>query len=214
MNTIPQSKSADARATMPVTPVAVFLAAQAGSLALSVAGVPFSAAFVKPAEVAAAHQLLVIDGILITLLFPWLCGTARSAAVAATGLWPMLVLSALLAGLPAADIAAPGLFLTTWMFCLMLLSYILRSGRSRLIGLAIAAGCCAAGPLAWYLRAEFAENPTPIPHWLAGPLQGAILLLTHNADWRVWIPSVIAIVVTSVLAIGYRTAKPSVPCAG
>ena len=189
---------------LPAAALSLFLALQAASLALSAARVEFSAAFASPAEGAAVHQLLVIQAIAITLLFPWVCRTIRSAAVCAASLWPMLVLASLLAGRPAADILAPAMLLPAWLVAMILLSYTLRTERSRLLGLAVAAAWCAAGPLAWYLRLDFADEP-PVSSWLVGPLRGAMLLLDGESDWRIWISCLAASAITLVISISYKS---------
>lgn len=197
------SLPANADRLMPVVPLALFLLVQAGSLALSAARIPFSADFAFPVERAAAHQLLVIQAISATLLFPWLLSHLRPAAVAACSLWPMLILASMLAGKPAHAIVRPGAIMTLWLATLFFLQRLCQTDKSRLIGLAVAAMWCATGPVTWYLRREFTSAETDLPAWLAGPLRGAVVELDGAPNFSFLLAAGVALLITSVLSACY-----------
>ena len=175
-------------------PLLLWLLLQMGALTLSAARVPLAADYAQPAEMVAAHVMLVTQVTAASLLFPYLMRTAPSAAAVCATSIPFVVMAGNLSAAPAAGVIAAAGFLTLWLAALAAWRFALR-GRAWRQSAAGAAALISIGTLIlFYLRLEFgaagggADDPGALAAaWsVVSPPLGALRQLSHPLDLRPW----------------------------
>jgi hypothetical protein len=176
----------------PFWPVFVWALIQGGALALIAARLPFFAtkSFPQPAEVLGLQVMLVAQIVGSAMLFPFLLRDLRSSAMVIAMVPPFTVLGTFLTGLIEwRQQTAVSAFVTVWLAGLALWRVALPSERSKAIGVAIAVLAAVGGPIAWYLRAEYAPPPlgsaTDLPRLaMWGPIFAAIGVALRDPQLR------------------------------
>jgi hypothetical protein len=173
----------------PFWPVFVWASLQTGALALSAGRVPFFAikSFPQPPEVLGLHIMLVAQIIGSAMLFPFLLRDVRSSAMVIAMAPPFTVLGTFLTGLiDWRQQTAVTAFVGVWLLGLALWRAALRSERAKAVGVAVAMIIALGGPIAWYLRAEYASLGVPQGPRLAlwGPVFAALELALRDAQLR------------------------------
>ena len=136
-------------------PLALWLGLQLLALLIPVTQTPLTDQFPRPPERQALYVMVAAQLALSALLFPLLFRWPANIPAVVASTWPMLLLSGLLASAPAARIALAASYVSAWLITLALWNSLLKSARSRLIGVALASALTLGGPLILYLRAEF-----------------------------------------------------------
>jgi hypothetical protein len=167
----------------PFWPAFVWALIQGGALALVAARVPFFAtkSFPQPPEVLGLHVMLIAQIVGSAMLFPFLLRDLRSSAMVIAMAPPFAVLGTFLTGLIEwRQQTAVASFVGVWLLGLALWRPALRSDRAKAVGVTLGMLAAVGGPLAWYLRAEYALQPSPLGAaewpWLAmwGPIFASI----------------------------------------
>jgi hypothetical protein len=115
-NSILDAPSCQAARDQSVTvPLLVWLALQLIALALAAARVPFSANFIRPAEVWAVQEMLIVQFVALATLFPFLLRDMRCCLALILASGPMLELAAMLAGTPMTRVIGAWGCLAIWL---------------------------------------------------------------------------------------------------
>ena len=175
----------------PFWPAFMWALIQGGALALVAARVPFFAikSFPQPAEVLGLHVMLVAQIVGSALLFPFLLRDARSGTMVVAMTPPFTVLGTFLTGLiDWRQQTAVASFVGVWLLGLALWRAALPSARAKAVGVAVATLVALAGPIAWYLRAEYAPPALGTPQGprlaLWGPIFAAFELALRDPMLR------------------------------
>ena len=185
-------------------PLLLWLLVQFMALLAAVLRVPLAAHYPQPAELLAAHVVVVVQVTAAALLFPSLLRDRYAAvAVVATAV-PFQVLAAVLSAVPAARGAAAGTYAIAWIVALWGWNAA-GSGRGRAASATTGVGAAAAALLtagtlaAFYLRLEFAADAPGDPHDLAAkwaavspPLAALHLLADAPAARDACVPALLA----------------------
>ena len=137
--------------------MALWLVVQLSVVLMAVLRVPLAAQYPEPAERLAAHLLFGAQVVGAGLLFPYLLRDARCAVQVVASAWPFQLAAGYLAGMAPAALAWPASLVTAWLITLALYAALLRSPRSRALGVAAAALLTLGGGTLRYLRLEFAS---------------------------------------------------------
>jgi hypothetical protein len=181
--------------------LALWLILQLLPLLAAAAQLPLSDQFPRPAEQLALDELIVVQITASALLFPLILPTLPSTLIAIAASWPFLQLAGFLAAAPPLRVLGSACYLALWLLTLNLWLRLLPHRKSLLIGVAIATTLALAGPLLWYLKAEFGMTDSPAAAWpidsRLGPVMGG-LAMVHGGSKVVpqWLP------VCSLCALG------------
>ena len=175
-------------------PLLLWLLLQTGALSLSAGRIPLAADYARPAEMLAAHVMLVTQVTAASLLFPYLMRTAQSAAAVCATSIPFVVMAGNLSAAPADRIAAAAMFLTLWLAALAAWRFALRDRAWRQVGAAVAALIGVGTLVVFYLQLEFgataggAYDPASLADsWsVVSPPLAALRQLSHPLDVRQW----------------------------
>jgi len=154
----------------------VWLAIQLAALGLAAAGVEFSVRWPRPAQQLALHQMLAVQIVASSLLFPWLMPSWRLSLVVIATSWPMAILAAALSEHSNGGLLAGTVFTTCWLATLAIASQLLRSHYLQCISVLVAALATLGGVGLWYVAREFGSG---IALNASGPLAGALLQIDH-----------------------------------
>jgi hypothetical protein len=138
-------------------PLLVWLALQLLALLIPLLRVPLAAGYPRPAELLAAHVMVVTQVTASALLFPWLLRNRASAIAAVATTWPFAALAGAVSGLPPMRALSAGSYVTAWMVAWWAWP---EFAPARARGAAVAAASLlAAGSLAlFYLWLEFGPD--------------------------------------------------------
>lgn len=175
-------------------PLLLWLLLQLAALALSAFRVPLAADHARPAEMLAAHVMLVTQVSAASLLFPYLMRTAQSAAAVCATSIPFVVMAGNLSAAPAAGLVAAAGFLTLWLAALAAWRFALPTRAARQFAAAVAALICIGTLVVFYIRLDFggAAAAADDPGSLAGawsvvsPPLAALRQLSHPLEARHW----------------------------
>jgi hypothetical protein len=183
-------------------PLALWLAIQLLVLLIPALQIPLSDQFPRPAERLAADEMAVAQVVAGALLFPLILRSLRETLLLAAASWPFLQLAGFLSSASPWAIAGCACYISMWLLILGLWRSVLCSGKSRLVGAAIATAICLAPPLLWYLRTEFAAEPTAMQMTLwrcVSPVMGAIAILRQDKTTAYIMAAMLALLLASVL---------------
>jgi hypothetical protein len=161
----------------------LWLALQLGALGMGAGRVPLSGRFPQPAEGAATVEMLAVQIIASSLLFPGLFKNFSRWALAAASAWPMLRLAALLGGEDVVRVYAAAGYVTVWLATLAVWRWALGTERNQMIGVAAAALWAIGGPVLLYLHGEYGGSnevwPAGSAVWgaMGGPVWGGLARL-------------------------------------
>jgi len=194
--------SGDASSCIPCL-LSVWLGVQLAALGLGAAGVELSARWPRPAQQLSLHEMLAVQVIASSLLFPWLMRSGRASIMVIATSLPMSILAAALAESSNLSLLAGSAHVTLWLATLAVWSRLLRTNYLQLIGVLIASCISLGGAVLWYLAREFANE---ISLMASGTLVGAM----HQIDFPFSAPSSWALVIGPLIigAIALRIAKP------
>jgi hypothetical protein len=194
--------------------VACWLLVQLSALALSAGEVALWKDAPEPVDRLAMHQMLVVQILASSLLFPWMMPTLLSGLCMILISAPFVLLAGLLAEIPLGRAVAGGSYVAAWLIGLSCWATCLRSLRSQALGVLIAGGVVLGVPVLSYLRLEFHHFPPPdkAAMSLVNPLLGGLAQLRpENRVALQWFPAAFALV-TGIVAGGWcrRTIKRQV----
>jgi hypothetical protein len=138
-------------------PLLLWLLVQLAALLLASLRIALAAKYPQPAEALATHMMLAAQVAAASLLFPYLMRDWTTATAVIATAWPFAATASVLSAVPLAATAAGEAYVTVWLVTLALWSAALRTPRSKLYGLAVAAILSIGGAALWYLAREF--NP-------------------------------------------------------
>jgi hypothetical protein len=156
--------------------VAIWLAIHLAAISLCVGRFGLWARAPQAVERSGLAILLAFQAAAAALLFPYLLRSISSTLLAVASAWPMAVLASQLSDAPFGTVSGE-LFITLWLVTLHFWSRLLRSPKSEVMGISLAAIYAIGAPILWYLHQEFGAggNTTDAAHWrLFGPVAGAI----------------------------------------
>jgi hypothetical protein len=149
----------------------IWLLVQLTSLGLAAVGIEFTSRWPRPAQQLALHQMLAVQIVFASLLFPWLMPSWRISMAVIAISWPMCVLAAALAECSNQSLLAGASYTTAWLALLAIASQQLRTQYLQCMGVLVAALATLGGAVLWYLAEEFGDGATLSA---CGALVGAI----------------------------------------
>lgn len=188
-----------------------WLAVQMLALLAAALRVSFSARFPMPAERLAMHEMLVVQTVASAMLFPILFrGLASTILVIASAPLMALFAAALAAETRDRRLIAFCVLVCAWLVALAMWSWVLRTTRARLYGVAAALLLALGGVVVAYLNREFGGAAQTFEwhrHALLGPIMAGLALLeTNEVSGPTW-EFVGAAVLSGALACGVRWAR-------
>jgi hypothetical protein len=135
-------------------PLFVWSIVQLLALGLSAARVKFWAAFPATGETLALSELLVVQLIASSLLFPFLCQTRQSVIAILVASLPALGLAGYLAQASFTAVASTAGFLTLWLIGLSGWREVVRTERTQLIAVSLASTLTIGVAVMFYLAKE------------------------------------------------------------
>jgi hypothetical protein len=151
-------------------------------IALLAAGfrVPLSARFIVPEEQLAVHEMYCVQMIAAALLFPVLFRNIATTVTILVATPLMVQLAGVLAAMSkTGPLVAACAYPTLWLLGLSIWAYVLRGGKARLYGVAVASLWVLGGAMLAYLIREFGTQQQGFnwAHPALGPLVGGMALL-------------------------------------
>jgi hypothetical protein len=137
------------------------------------------------------------------LLFPVIFRSLSETLLLAAASWPFLQLAGFLSSSTTQAIILCECYISMWLAILGLWRVALISSKARMTATAIAAAMCLAGPLLWYLRNEFAGEPTPMQMTVwscASPVMGTIGILHAGQAITCVFATIIGLLLASAIA--------------
>jgi hypothetical protein len=169
-------------------PLLLWISIQLLVTILAAARVPLAARYPEPAEQLAPHLLLGAQVVAAAVLFPFLLGGWRVAVKVVAVAIPFQLAAGLLAGFDVASLATSAAIVTLWIVALSLWAAVLRSEKSRAIGIALASCLTLGAGMIHYLRLEFdPATATPKAFELASPLFTALGSIDASPPREGWI---------------------------
>lgn len=196
----PSTVSAQATALCPAAPgvflpLLLWLVLQLLCLAASLGHLRLWANTPRDFDQLALPQLLIVQSVFSSLLFPILFRTPVTSLLVIASVWPFCQIAAFVSSAPAGQWIAAAAMVSGWMIALAIWRALLRTPLLERIGVALAAALALGAPLLLYLSAEFSVGPTyDIPWSFAacfGPTLSSLAALQPDvsllAGWIVMI---------------------------
>jgi len=139
------------------SPLLVWLTIQFIALLVALLRVPLAAGYPQPAELLAAHVVVLTQIITSALLFPFLLRDLLSGLTVVATAWPFVALAGVTSGAPPARVVAGCCYVTSWLLALGLWNGWGRRAAG-LRGVAVATMLTAGTNVLFYLRLEFAPD--------------------------------------------------------
>lgn len=179
--------------SLAVKPLLTWLLIHMAALALPAGQIPLSDAFPRPIEQFAAHELVVVQVCLSSLLFPVLLQTAASMVMLIAATLPFIQLAGFLAAIPQQRLLLAAGYLALWLMTLRLWQSVVTTRRAELLSVTVAATLSIGGLLLLYLRAEFGTTPdfaraASSRFWLGPGVDVLRLLQADATEIKFWLP--------------------------
>ena len=184
-------------------PLLPWLIIQLLALLLATARVPLAARYPQPAELLAAHVMVVVQLTAAALLMPYLLRNWAAAVAVIVTAWPFLVLGGVLSALPTARLTALGGFVTAWLIAFALVN-LTAPDAWRLWACAAAAVGTSGGLVLTHLSEEFGGRDTTWLSWL--PPLAALRQVNDQfriLDWA--LPAALSVICAGVLLLRTRS---------
>ncbi|HTL27943.1 MAG TPA: hypothetical protein VL282_01930 [Tepidisphaeraceae bacterium] len=188
--------------------LALWLIVQIGALALAAGRVPLSARFFQPAERLAVDELLFVQLALASLTFPLLLQPARLAFIVMITSVPMTFLANALSRYTLSELLPALVYLECCLLALAVWAHVLRTPKSRLIGVAVSGTVAFFGAILWYLQREYQPDSSDWLRFLS-PLVGSGLILHQSAERWPFGGGPMIIVLVGIAVRFARTRKPA-----
>jgi hypothetical protein len=187
---------------------------QLGALLVACLRVPLAAKSPQPAEVLAAHGVVLAQAVAAALLFPYLLRDRRAALAVVASALPFVALGGVLSGLPVGRVVAAAAYITLWLAALGAVRHAVRP-RFHLAAVAIASLVTVGTPLLLYLSVEFGNTDSAaagtqqvFERWSPiSPALAALLHLSKHPNWRHWVMPVALLAVSVATLIRARSSR-------
>jgi hypothetical protein len=186
-------------------PLALWLGIQLLVLLAAAMQIRLSDQFPRPPERLALDEMLVAQVAMAAMLFPLLLRNAATTALVVAASWPFVQLAGVLSSASPANVFSGGCYVSGWLVVLGLCRPLLRTEKGMMLAVATATAAALGGALMWYVRAEFAFDPSKPSSAAAsamGPIVGALAASHGQAiAISVWGPMAIALAISLTAAV-------------
>jgi hypothetical protein len=191
---------------------AAWLALQLIALGICTYRVRFWARAPSTVEQSALVVMLALQIATSSMLFPYLLSSVRLAILSLVTAWPLGQLAAYLSDTTLGALVCGESYVCVWLAALFLWTRTLRNDASRRLAAAIATLFCLGGPVLFYLRMDFGNEPQFIPdHGIAafGPVMGAVSQTFPDRPIVAWITPTLFLIATALIRWQTRAQKQS-----
>jgi hypothetical protein len=163
-------------------------------------------------EQSALVVMLAVQIATSSMLFPYLLSSGRLAILSLVTAWPLGQLAACLSDASFGALLCGEAYVCVWLAALFLLTRTLRNDASRRLAVAIATLFCLGGPVLFYLRMDFGNDPQFTPqHGIAlfGPVMGAVSQTFPNRPIVPWTTPILFLIAAALARWHARAQKQS-----
>lgn len=182
-------------------PLFLWLLVQLAALGIAAARLPFCAGLHRTVEQYAIGEMLAMQIVAASMLFPFLLRDWRSTLALIVTSAPYLLMAGFLSATPLATLTVLWIYLTLWLLTLALWRSVLLPRRF-LPAIAIVNLLVLGIPICHYLHAEYSTGAWPL--WLTGatPLTAALTLIASpRLIPPLWLPVVILLFAGAALRL-------------